>query len=71
MNKEKIKEKVIRGGKVKHLSAQEYARLSNDEKKALREVIEEEGLDFDDSIREMEKLFPAAFTPKPLKWRNK
>jgi len=70
MNKEKIKEKVIENNKAVYLSAQDYDLLTNDEKKALREALKEEGKDADDYEREMKKLWPKKVVFN-TKWRNR
>jgi len=70
MNKEKIKEKVIKNNKAVYLSAQDYDLLTNDEKKALREALKEEGKDADDYEREMKKLWPKKVVFN-TKWRNR
>ena len=70
MNKEKIKEKVIENNKAVYLSAQDYDLLTNDEKKALREALKEEGKDADDYEKEMKKLWPKKVVFN-TKWRNR
>jgi len=70
MNKEKIKEKVIENNKAVYLSAQDYDLLTNNEKKALREALKEEGKDADDYEKEMKKLWPKKVVFN-TKWRNR
>lgn len=72
MNKEeKVKEKVIHGGKNRYLSAQEYAHLTIEERVVMRDVLRENGVDPDEYERGMKKLWPKVFKPKPLIWRNR
>lgn len=71
MKKDKIKEKILKDGKEQYLSAQEFAKLSSDDKRLLKEVLTDEGIDADDYERRMEKLWPKTFQPKPLVWRNR
>ena len=71
MNKEKLKEKVKKNGKIVHLSAQGYAALSDDDKKTLRTALEEEGVDPDEYEEHMKRLWPKVFVPKPLTWRTR
>jgi len=54
MDKKLIKDKI-------NLSAQDYAKLSLDEKKAIS----------DEDEQAMKKLWPQTFKPKPLTWRRK
>lgn len=70
MSKEKVKEKVLKEGKETYLSAQEYARMSTEDKKAIREVLKDEGKDADEYEEQMRKLWPKPFTPKSLTWRK-
>lgn len=69
LNKDKIKEKVIKNGKEQYLSAQEYGKMTSNEKRFIRESLEEEGKDADDYEGKMKKLWPKVFQPKPLQWR--
>ena len=71
MDKDKIKEKVLKERKEIYLSAQEYATFTDDEKKALKEALKEEGKDADEYEKKMKKLWPKTFMPKPLTWRRK
>ena len=71
MNKEKIKEKVIKDGKPVYLSAQEYDALSSDELESMREALEEEGIDPDDYETKTQQLRPKVFTPKPTVCRQR
>lgn len=71
MNKEKLKEKILKDDKEIYLSAQDYAKLSNDDKKQLKDILKEEGKDVDLYEEQMKKLWPKVFIPKPLKWRKK
>jgi hypothetical protein len=67
--KEKLKAKFIKEKKLVNLSAQDYARLSNEEKAELKEIAGELGQD--DYEQNIKKLFPKEFTPKEIKWRHK
>lgn len=71
LNKDKIKEKIIKNGKECYLSAQEYGKLTSDDKKLLKEVLEDEKMDAGDYDEKMKKLWPRTFTPKPLVWRDR
>lgn len=71
MNKEKLREKVLRGGKELYLSAQEYEKMSGKEKQLIKEVLKEEKFDTDEYERKMKKLWPRVFKPKPLTWRKR
>ena len=71
MNKDKLKEKVIKGDKEQYLSAQEYELMTIAEKQSVREVLGEEKIDPDEYERQMKALWPKPFTPKPLVWRHK
>lgn len=71
MNKERIKEKVIKEGKPLYLSAQEYAQLTSKEKILLNETLNDEKIDADDYERNMKKLWPREVTMKPLVWRKR
>ena len=71
MNREKLKEKVLKEGKEQYLSAQEYGKYTSEEKQAIREIMEEENIDPDEYDRRMKKLWPKIFIPKPLVWSNK
>lgn len=70
MNKDKIKEKILKDGKELYLSAQEYKTLTDDEKDLIKEALKAEGHDADDYERNMKALWPKSFTPKPLTWRK-
>ena len=71
MNKDKIREKVLKGGREVYLSAQDYDGLSAEEKASIREVLANKGLDTDDYERHMKKLWPKkVILPIPV-WRNK
>ena len=71
-DKEKIKAKVFSPkGETRHLSAQDFAKMSSDERKALREAIEEKGLDYDEYEAKMKALSPKVVTLKPLTWRTR
>lgn len=69
--KDKVKAKVIAGNEVRYPSAQDFAKMKDDEKKALKEVIEEEGLDYDEYEKKARAMFPPEFHPKPLVWRTR
>jgi hypothetical protein len=71
MSKEKIKDKILKDGKEIYLSAQEYALLTVQEKKDLRTVLADEGIDADEYESNMKKLWPREVTLKPLTWRKK
>jgi len=65
------KEKILKDGKEVYLSAQDYAKLSNDDKKQLSEILQEEKKDPDLYEEKMKKLWPGVFKPKPLQWRKR
>jgi hypothetical protein len=71
MNKDKLKEKVIKDKKLIFLSAQDYARLTRKEKKAMRDALVDENFDPDEYEEDMKKLWPKEFKPKPLTWRDR
>lgn len=58
MDKQKIKEKILKNGKEIYLSAQDYHLLSGNEKNLLKEALKEEGKDVDDYDGKMKKLWP-------------
>lgn len=66
MNKEKIREKVGKKGNRKYLSAQDYAKFSDEEKGLLKEALEEDD-DFEYEAT-MKALWPKRFEAKPLRW---
>ena len=65
MNKKEIREKTNHP-----LSAQEYASMTDEDKKTLREVLVEDGKDPDNEESQMRKLWPKKFIPKELHWRG-
>ena len=71
MDKDKIKEKVIKDGNEIYLSAQDYNVMTDDDKETLRDVLKEEGKDADEYETKMKSLFPKVFTPKDLQWRRR
>lgn len=71
MNKDKLKEKILKDGKECYLSAQEYDLMTTNEKALIKEVLKDEKKDPDDYERRMKKLWPKTFVPKPLVWRNR
>lgn len=71
MNKETIEKKIIKDEREQPLSAQEYAKLTPDEKVLVKEILTEKKLDPDEYEANMRKLWPKPFTPKPLNWRKK
>ena len=71
MNKDKLKEKVIKDGKEQHLSAQEYELMTANEKVLVKEILKDEKLDADEYEKKMKALWPKEFKPKPLTWRCK
>jgi len=70
MNKDKLKEKVLKDKKAIYLSAQDYAKLSKEDKALLKEVLKEEGIDSDEYEEQMKKLWPKKVVLN-TKWRNK
>ncbi len=70
MNKDKIKEKILKDGEHQYLSAQEYKTVTDGEKTLMKEVLKDEGKDADDYERNIKALWPKKFTPKPLTWRR-
>ena len=71
MNKDKIKEKVLKNGKEIYLSAQAYNVLTNKERQALKDALKDEGLDPDEYEVGMKKLWPREVHLKPLVWRRR
>jgi hypothetical protein len=71
MNKIALEKKIIKDDKEQHLSAQEYMKLTPDEKGIVREIIQGKKIDPDEYEANMKKLWPKPFTPKPLVWRKK
>ena len=71
MNKEKLKGRIIRAGKSRYLSAQEYAHLTISEKAAMRNVLKENDIDPDEYEKGMKKLWPKVWVPKPTVWVNR
>ena len=71
VNKEKIKDKIIKNGKEQYLSAQAYDKLTSDEKKLIKEVLTDEKKDTGDYERKMKAMWPKIFEPKPLVWRKR
>jgi len=71
MDKQKIKDKILKDNQEVYLSAQDYARLSNDGKKQLREILKQEGKDPDLYEEKMRRMFPKEVKLPPLKWRKR
>ena len=71
MSKEKVKEKILKDGKEQYLSAQEYGKMSAEDKASIKEALKDEGKDPDDYDTTMRKLWPKTFTPKTLAWRKR
>jgi len=71
MNKEKLKEKILKDGEEIYLSAQDYEKLTSGEKKVIKDILKEEKFDAEEYEKKMKKLWPRVFTPKPLTWRRR
>lgn len=65
------KEKVLKGNKEIYLSAQDYSKLSNDDKKQLREVLKEENKDPDEYEEKMKKMWPKEVYHTLKSWRRR
>jgi len=71
MDKQKIKDKVLKDNQEAYLSAQDYMKLSNDDRKELRAILKQEGKDADLYEEKMRKLWPKEVKLPPLKWRKR
>ena len=71
MDKQKIKDKVLKDNQEAYLSAQDYMKLSNDDRKELRAILTQEGKDADLYEERMRKLWPKEVKLPPLKWRKR
>jgi len=71
MNKEKIKDKILKDGREICLSAQDYACLTVQEKQDLHTVLADAGIDADEYESRMKKLWPREVMLKPLTWRKR
>ena len=69
MSKEKVKEKILKDGKEQYLSAQEYDKMTSEDKAFIKEVLKDEKKDVELYEEKMKKLWPRTFQPKPLTWR--
>ena len=67
----KLKDKILKGNQEVYLSAQDYARLSNEDKKELRATLKQEGKDPDLYEERMRRMFPREVKLPPLKWRKR
>lgn len=75
--KEKVKERLkgklkLSDGKYRHLSAQEFDALTEEERENLKLAIEEDGEDYNEYERRIKGLFPKdTGLPKVATWRSK
>lgn len=67
--KPELKYKVVLPSGIRHLSAQYYNNMGDDEEEALRQVVEESGVGYDGYKKRMKKLFPAEAHRKAV-WRK-
>jgi len=58
-------------GKFRSISAQGFKHLDNDEREALREVIEEAALSYEDWEQQAKRLWPKEVVMKPIVWRKR
>lgn len=68
--KAQLKNRVMQGKGAIPLSAQDYARLNDNDKQGLREVLAEEGVDPDEYEENMKRLWPREVVHK-TKWRTR
>jgi len=71
MNKEKIKDKILKDGREIYLSAQDYACLTVREKQDLHTVLADAGIDADEYESRMKSMWPREVMLKPLTWRKR
>ena len=67
----KIKNKILKNNREIYLSAQDYAKLSNDDKRQLREILKQAGKDPDLYEEKMRRMFPREVKLPHLKWRTR
>ena len=67
--KDKIKNKVIKNGKEIYLSAQDYAKLSKEDREALVEVLSENKIDSEKYDEQMRKAWPKPVIHRVKSWR--
>lgn len=67
--KGELKGKVVLLSSIRPLSAQYYNNMGNDEREALRQVVEESGKDYEEYEKRMKNLFPAEVHRKAV-WRK-
>lgn len=70
---EKAKERIARRLRVDRgqtPSAQEYRRMTDEEREALRQVLQERGQDPDEYESRMKSLFPPEVGPRAVEWRD-
>ena len=64
----KIKEQL--GREIAPISAQGYSHMSVEDKKVFKEVIAENGGDYEEYMKKARRSWPAVTNPKPIKWRD-
>ena len=67
--KDKIKDRVIKDKKAIPLSAQDYAKLSKEDREALVEVLTENDIDAEKYDEHMRKMWPKPVIHKVKSWR--
>jgi len=67
--KTELKNKVVLPSSIRHLSAQYFNQIGEDEREALRQLVEESGQSYDEYEKRMKKLFPAEVHKKTV-WRK-
>jgi len=59
------------GNETRPISARDYKILSAKEKAELKIILETKGLNYDDYIKQSEKLFPRGGKKPPIVWRKR
>ena len=69
----KVKLKIFPDGdeKFKYISAQEYARFTDEEKDCIIECFDDKGLNGWLYLEKMKAMFPPVVNFKPVKWRTR
>jgi len=68
--KQAVKAMIVSHNEITPLSAQSFAKMGADDKVALKEVIEDEGKDYDKYMEKAKLGWPARTEPKPIRWRD-